>query len=79
MEGIRLSAKEGRVILEVSKNLAKRLEVPVFMYKLPSTRFSKTAQEGSGLTFDSKEKVTPIGDPEKFNSVTEVLKLVEQN
>ncbi len=72
-EGIRLSVAEGgKIVLEVPKSLSQRLEVPIYIYRLPRHSFNQA--EGSGLTFSSAEKVKPVGQSEKFNSVTEALK-----
>lgn len=71
-EGIKLSAEGDHILLKVPRKFQKRLKVPIFIYKLPSTNFNQISKEGSGLTFDSKEKVRPIS-VERFNSVIEAI------
>lgn len=64
---------DNMVVLVVPKGQEERLNVPVYIYKVLGDNFNKTKEEGTGNTFDSKEKVSVIG-VEKFNSVTEALK-----
>ena len=71
-EGIRLSIEdEDRVLLQVPRAHAERLDVPVFIYRLPSGTFN-LLPGGSGYTFDSTEKVR-TADVQKFNSVKEAV------
>lgn len=61
----------GRVILQIPKSMdMTRLNVPVYIYKVPSESFH--LMEGSGATYNSTESVIPL-EVEKFNSVTEAL------
>lgn len=72
-EGIKLHIdKSGKVVLQVPAQFRARMEVPVYLYKVPSVSFNLTSEEGSGSTYDSGENIVPV-DVEKFNSVIEAV------
>lgn len=71
-EGINLEIKNEKVILEVPSKFKDRLNVPIYIYKLPSDSFNILSGEGSGKTFSSTEKVRPL-EVERFNSVNEAV------
>lgn len=71
-EGFDTYEKNGQIVLKVPKRLKERLNVPIHIYKVPSATFSKTIQETTGFTWDSAEKVCPVG-VERFNSVIEAV------
>ncbi len=75
-EGVNTTVEGDVVTLEIPKNLPdleKRLNMPVYMYKVPSGSFNKTGEEGTGNTYSSAEEVKPVGNPEAFNSVIEAV------
>lgn len=75
-EGVDTKVEDNVVTLEIPKdlpNLKKRLNIPVYIYKVPSDGFNKTEEEDTGNTYDSKEEVKPVGNPKVFNSVTEAV------
>ncbi|MEX0650318.1 MAG: hypothetical protein WD200_04905 [Candidatus Andersenbacteria bacterium] len=65
---------EQRLILEVDKSVADRLEKPVCIYKLPSDTFiPKLTNETSSRKYESPVAVQPAESPLRFKSFREAI------
>ncbi len=72
-EGFQLGFIDGKVVFIVPDELKDRLNVKVYVYKMPSDAFEELGDvEPKGHNFWSKQIVTPTSY-EEFNSVSEAI------
>ena len=72
-EGINLWINDGKdVVLEVPEKFKERLMQKVYMYKVPSGKFSLTASETTGHTYDSLEEEKSV-EVLEFSSVQKAV------
>ena len=71
-EGIDIVERHGKLYLQVPEQLKKRLDQPIYIYKLNGDSFVLTEEEESGNTYHSEKPKIPES-VESFNSVTEAI------
>ena len=72
-EGFELGFKEGKVVFVVPNDLSDRLNVKVYVYKIPSDKFELLEDVAPlGHNYWAQQKVKPVSF-EEFNSVREAV------
>ena len=71
-EGFELSVEKDGVLFRVPEDQKERLNVPVQLYTLSGEHFIRTAGEGTGHSFQTKEPTKP-STKESFSTVQQAI------
>ena len=71
-EGIDIVERDGKLYLQIPKQLKERLNQPIYVYKLSGDGFVLTEEEETGNTYHCEEPRIPES-VERFDSVTDAV------